>query len=474
MNGKYALIKKDWLLRGWENMPYAVANWKNGDFRELSKETFDILKYCDGKTDFSSWAYLPKARRILDKLIEEGIAYECEFGEELETLQAYKYAPSPVIRGLLWSVTGLCNLKCRHCFMEAPSGKYRELTFEEIKDLIKKFVDANIFEVALTGGEPFINKNLGEIAEILTENKIGLAEIFSNATLITESVLNQIERAGHRPYFKISFDGCNNHDFMRGVPGCEKETITGIKLLKAHNFPVTIISSLDRITWEDILETYELLKTLEVDGWWLAPPVEIGEWKKQEKSFTTDDMLEISQKLLKLWLADKKPFDLKLWRFGLFSKNETEEDKKMRRKSLYINADSFNCLGTHTRPYLMPDGTLIPCGGYTGTKMQVEFPNVLESSLVEAWSALSIRKICDMTKNDVIAENLSCKDCEYFKECGSGCRVVALTETGNLMSKDPVACMLFRGGYIKRFREMANSEISIAKGDLKWKKDMQG
>ena len=109
MNGKYALIQKDWLLRGWENMPYAVANWKNGDFRELSKETFDILKYCDGKTDFSSWAYLPKARRILDKLIEEDIAYECEFGEELDKLQAYKYAPSPVIRGLLWSVTGVCT-----------------------------------------------------------------------------------------------------------------------------------------------------------------------------------------------------------------------------------------------------------------------------------------------------------------------------------------------------------------------------
>ena len=42
------------------------------------------------------------------------------------------------------------------------------------------------------------------------------------------------------------------------------------------------------------------------------------------------------------------------------------------------------------------------------------------------------------------------------------------------MSKDPVACMLFRGGFIKRFREMAQSEISIAEGDLKWKKDMQG
>lgn len=474
MSEKFAVIHKDWLLRGWDNMPYAAVNWRNGDFRELSKEAFDILISCDGKTDFSSWAFLPRQRNVLKKLIEEGIASNCAFGEELEVIQEYNFAPNPVIRGLLWSVTGHCNLKCRHCFMEAPSGKYGEISFEETKKLIEKFADANVPEVALTGGEPFMNKNLGAIAEILTENKIGLAEIFSNATLITEDILKKIENAGHRPYFKISFDGCNNHDFMRGVSGCEKKTIEGIKLLKSHNYPVTIISSLDRITWDDLLETYELLKSLEVDGWWLAPPVEIGEWKNQEKSFTTDDMLEVSQKLLKIWLADGEPFDLKLWRFGLFGKHEMEDEEKSRRESLYMNPDSWNCSGTHTRPYLMPDGTLIPCGGYTGTEIQKEFPNVFDSSLVEAWSDLSIRNICDLKKSDVIADNPSCNDCEFFNECGSGCRVVALGETGNLMSKDPVACMLFRGGFIKRFREMAQSEISIAEGDLKWKKDMQG
>jgi hypothetical protein len=47
-----------------------------------------------------------------------------------------------------------------------------------------------------------MNQNLGAIAEELTKNKIGLAEIFSNATLITKDILKKIRECRHHPYFK--------------------------------------------------------------------------------------------------------------------------------------------------------------------------------------------------------------------------------------------------------------------------------
>jgi hypothetical protein len=42
-----------------------------------------------------------------------------------------------------------------------------------------------------------------------------------------------------------------------------------------------------------------------------------------------------------------------------------------------------------------------------------------------------------------------------FKECGVGCRASALTQTGDLMAKDPISCELWKNGYKKRFEELA-------------------
>jgi radical SAM protein with 4Fe4S-binding SPASM domain len=65
-----------------------------------------------------------------------------------------------------------------------------------------------------------------------------------------------------------------------------------------------------------------------------------------------------------------------------------------------------------------------------------------------------LREITDLRKKDLLARNPECVACELFKECGIGCRASALTETGNLMAKDPIMCELCKKDYKKRFRDM--------------------
>ncbi|AET69216.1 radical SAM additional 4Fe4S-binding domain protein [Desulfosporosinus orientis DSM 765] len=457
MNGRFARLKEEWLLRGWSDVPWALVNWRNGDFRELNRDGYYVAQSCDGQTDFDSLAFLPRHREILNKLITAGLVEACAGGEKSEAVQDYRRAPNPVIRGLLWSITGRCNLKCRHCFMEAPSGRFGDFTLEQIKGMIRQLEEANVQEVALTGGEPFMRRDLPEIIRILSRKKIGLAEVFSNGMLITDEILETIMQYGYRPFFKISFDGCNTHDYMRGVSGSEAKTIEGIKRLKVREFPVTIITSVDQITRRNLLETYDMLRDLAVDGWWLAPPVEIGHWRGQQSGVSLEDMVETSTLLMQRWLADNRPFDLKLWRFGLFPRQDKGAGDESRSVPGPITPDSWNCGGTHSRPYLLPDGTLLPCGGYTGTGLLEKMPNVLRSSLSKAWSDPELRSICDLKKKDVLAQNEGCTQCGFFGECGAGCRVVALTETGDLLAKEPIACKLFHGGYIRRFREMVEA-----------------
>ena len=188
---RYAKLKKDWLLRGWTDVPRAV-NWTNGEQRELQKKGFYVAQACDGNTDFSSLAFLPAHHALLDKLIQEGIAEACPEGDSIDPRQPYRKAENPRLSGLLWSVTGLCNLNCRHCYMEAPSGRYGELRFAEMMHLIEQFERANVHQVSLTGGEPFLRNDLLDIIAVLAQKKIWLSQIFTNGLLITEEILEEI------------------------------------------------------------------------------------------------------------------------------------------------------------------------------------------------------------------------------------------------------------------------------------------
>lgn len=467
MFARYAKLKKDWLLRGWRDVPWALVNWRSGEFRELGKNGFYVAKSCDGNTNFSSMAFFPEHLELLNKFIEDNVAEECAFGDKLEIGQEYRCAENILVRGVCFSITSRCNLNCRHCYMEAPSKRFHDFSTGEIEMLIDQFNRANVPEVALTGGEPFLRSDLPEIIRMLTVRKIGIAEIFSNGVLINDNILDVFVKHGHHPYFKISFDGCGTHDSMRGVKGCEEKVVAAIQRLVRRGFHVTIITSIDRINQSSLKKTYELLRDIGVNGWWLAPPVEIGNWKGSTTTLCMDETVNVCTRLLECWLLDNRPFHLKLWRFGLFEGNcQDGGEAGLAMCTGHFTPESWNCAGTHSRPYILPDGTLLPCSGYTDTEIMGKMPNLLDTEFSIAWGDAALRSITDMKKKQVIEFNNECKDCEHFSECGAGCRVLALTREGSLYSRDPEACALFKGGYIQRFREIAKRTSELVKIDM--------
>lgn len=95
-----------------------------------------------------------------------------------------------IINNLRISVTDRCNFRCRYCMPEKGMIWMRKdelLTFEEIEQLTKIFVELGIKKIRLTGGEPLMRKDLhilfGMISRIsgiedlaLTTNGYFLAE----------------------------------------------------------------------------------------------------------------------------------------------------------------------------------------------------------------------------------------------------------------------------------------------------------
>lgn len=455
MTGKHAKLKNDWILRGWSDMPFVLINWTNGDQRELSQKAFYVADSCDGKTNFNSLAFLPDHLALLDKLLADGIAESCEKGISVDPCQQYRKAKNPRLSGLHWSVTGLCNLNCRHCYMDGPSGRYGELSSEDMMRVIEQFEKANVCEVSLTGGEPFLRRDLTDIIAKLAEKRIWISEIYSNGLLITENILERIKKCGFSPSFQISFDGHGSHDYMRGRKGIEPSVIAGIRKVRSAGFQVVVATSVDRLNKDSMLATYNILRGLDIQSWRVAPPREIGNWRGTATQLSFEEEFQIYALLLKQWFSDDKPFPIQL---GSFFRHDSKKAPELKEViQVQITPESYDCGACRERPYLLPNGVLLPCPGYTDTVLQSQMPNILQVDLAKIWKESFLRSIVDMKKKNLLAVNTECGSCNLFEECGLGCRASAVAKTGDLFAKDPLACEMVKKGYLMRFQELASS-----------------
>ncbi len=133
--------------------------------------------------------------------------------------------------------TSRCNLKCTHCFYhDSLNKKFEELSLDEI-DKFTKTMDP-LLHLILTGGEPYIKKDLAEIARIFYHNtRLPILSIPSNGWYLDkmdkqirnilkwcpELILNQL----------ISLDGLEeDHDRIRGIKGSFKKALDALELIK--------------------------------------------------------------------------------------------------------------------------------------------------------------------------------------------------------------------------------------------------
>ena len=89
----------------------------------------------------------------------------CEEPQPIEKRQYYKYYHNRYVRSIFWSITGKCNYRCRHCFMDAPEGALGELSTQQAFDLIDQMAECGVLQVDITGGEPFVRKDFWQLVD---------------------------------------------------------------------------------------------------------------------------------------------------------------------------------------------------------------------------------------------------------------------------------------------------------------------
>ena len=98
-------------------------------------------------------------------------------------------------------VTTICNLRCKRCGKCTPYfEKKHNFSAQEIKEnleLLERHVD-KIYYASIIGGEPFLNPELAQIIEIISQSKkIMNLELTTNGTVVpSDELLTAIKKSG--------------------------------------------------------------------------------------------------------------------------------------------------------------------------------------------------------------------------------------------------------------------------------------
>ncbi len=278
-------------------------------------------------------------------------------------------------------LTQRCNLKCKHCYLDANISAKNELSTVEVISLLRQAKSIKLDGVSFTGGEPFIREDINLIlreAERL-EFKIGIA---TNGTLIKNDDLVTLKKIKYK-IVHVSLDGAcsETHDEIRGVPGAFEKALKTIRLLKRNKIPVTISTTIMYENFSEVPEIINLAKKLRVK-WSGGPMVPLGRGE----------------------ITSLDPVVQKVMDEGIPTKNLDLKPSKMFR---YVP-----CLAGLTGFFVSSEGKALLCP----LVRDLVFGDIRVQSLSEIWEKVSIWQ-----RNVDFSKTGECSSCEYLLICGGGC-----------------------------------------------------
>ena len=454
---RYARLAKKYILRGYMDYPYVLANRVNGWVEILDCKTFLLLEMCSGMIDFCAVYLTQEQEHRLNSLREKGIVQFLQSRDRIDTEQAYRRVDNCFIRSIHWSVTGRCNLKCRHCYMSAPDYKYKDMSTAECIRIIEQMDAAGVTSVSITGGEPFMRSDIWTILEAFSKKSIAVSHIYTNGMLLTEQMAKRIQIMGLRPNFVISFDGVDGHDWLRAWKDAGEKVVSAIKMLKKCGFPVMIETAVYDGNVNCLTETYELLKSLGIDYWKTSLIYEAGEWRKEgRKTVTTGELYDAYLKIIRAYISDEAPCSIQL--DGFFACPAHKPDKWYSpyvKKPLGETEDAFCCATCRFDPYLLPNGRLMPCASMTDSEIEKDMPALRTETLSRLYKDAdnSFFRIADMKTSGFFDRNSECAKCEYRRKCQGGCRAMSILEGFGLYGHSRILCTFFGEGYEDKIKK---------------------
>ena len=467
---RYWRLTPDYCLRGWQKANGVLLHRPENEIDELDEVEFYTLMLCDGKTDLGMLPLTARQEDILRDYAEKGILSCHASPGPITEDQTYRYYENRYVRKVFWSLTGRCNYRCRHCYMDAPAGKMGELPLEDILRMIDQMDGCGVLECDLTGGEALARDDFWEIVDCLRSRKIRIGTLYSNGALVDEKVLTEFRKRDMCPELSISFGGFGWHDWMRGIKGAEESAVRALSLCRDMGFSTDVQMCIHRGNKDDLRENILRLSELGVTGLKASDVMDTDLWRRRAEGqeLSTREYFDAMIAYIPAFFEDGMPMNVTLSQIIALKKDSCEylivpEKTDGTEKA----ADCHLCAAARYAVYVTPDGRLVPCMPMTGTSFSDHFPKILDIGLRSGLSDSMYMQFVDSRVRDLAERSRKCSKCRFLLSCGGGCRAnaLAVTDAGSMRLEDAFfgedgnQCILFQEGYVERIHRTVEEAI---------------
>ena len=330
-----------------------------------------------------------------------------------------------------WHLTERCNLNCRHCYQTRHIAG--EMSLDEIKEGIGEMADmlndwadryGIIFSPGfnVTGGEPFLRKDLAEILEEIGRRNFDIY-VLSNGTLIHREHAKMLSDLGVKGV-QVSIEGPEFvHDALRGT-GSFSSALKGIWRLLDADVQVTLNVTLSEANAAFLFDMVQLASLLGVHGLGLSRLVPSGRGMAM-----LNHMLE-KERVKELYheIFSMKPEGFKIMSGDpVVSQMLSNPEEKPAPE-----VATAGCAAGVSGLALLPDGTILPC-----RRLPVPLGNIREDSLREVWATSAVLE----SLRDKSSYKGKCGRCRRWSGC-RGCRAIAYAYSqargeGDFLAEDP-------------------------------------
>lgn len=174
-----------------------------------------------------------------------------------------------------WS--NLCNLACVYCNDETSTAwqSINKIPINHVKNEHQDLIDLaktqghNIEGISLGGGEPLLQKGLGEFLDCLVPEKVRVMVTTNLSIDITTNPIYQKLKSWPRVDWMISFDNANKDKFEYVRHGAEwDQFVKNIRQMKADNQRVIAHPAYSIYCAWDLVEYYDFCVAENLDIFW--------------------------------------------------------------------------------------------------------------------------------------------------------------------------------------------------------------
>jgi MoaA/NifB/PqqE/SkfB family radical SAM enzyme len=190
-----------------------------------------------------------------------------------------------------WMLTRRCNYRCRGCnvWQEQDSA---ELSTEEIKKGLDVLKQLGVVELVLSGGNPLLREDIGEIIEL--SSRLFITTVYDNGSTAAQ----KIDALRPADFVAISIDSLDpaKNDYIRGVPGALKKAMQAVKRLNEEGIRVGIAPTISQLNVYEIPEMTNHFLEKRIPVWYSLysfdtseDPCQLFKIGKQEDDFVITD-----------------------------------------------------------------------------------------------------------------------------------------------------------------------------------------